>query len=77
VMFPQDFNLSYILLGETRSSLKPEVLSVVDEPSQARLKKQFLDKKSEIYALLNTLNEDPDGAATMKLTLDAFFRTLN
>ncbi len=76
VLFPQDFSLSGILIGATYVILDAPTWNVVPKEAQNRLKQVFLDKKAEIYNLLNTLKDDPEGAEQMRKALDSFYSYL-
>ncbi|MNK01245.1 hypothetical protein D3C87_190400 [compost metagenome] len=73
VLFPQDFNFSGILRGFLYGEMDKVVFNVVDEATQERIKKSFVDKKTEIYSLLETLTKDKQGTELMKSTLDQFY----
>lgn len=76
VIFPQDFSLSGIFIGQPMNIIDRTVFEFSSQETQDRLKKTFLEKKPEIYALLNTLTQDPKGPELMKATLDNFYRIL-
>lgn len=76
VLFPQDFSLSGILIGATHMILDAPNWGVVPKETQDRLRQVFVGKKSEIYDLLKTLQEDPEGSEQMRKALDNFYSNL-
>lgn len=56
--------------------MNKDIYNVVDRPAQERLKQVFIAKKEDVYKLLNTLTQDPEGPAKMKQTLDSFYSLL-
>lgn len=78
VLFPQDFNFAGITFGGATSEaqVNKDIYNVVDRPAQERLKQVFIAKKEDVYKLLNTLTQDPEGPAKMKQTLDSFYSLL-
>lgn len=76
VLFPQDFSISGILSGEPKNRLDKVTFGFSGEATQQSLKQNFLNKKTDIYLLTETLVNDPEGGALMKKTLDGFYQKL-
>lgn len=76
VLFPQDFGISYPLMGDSLTDLEPTIFGAAGEASQKKLIRVFLNKKTELYQLLETLKNDPQGAENFQKTLDHFYQNL-
>jgi hypothetical protein len=63
------------LLGNPFNPLGRATFEVVSPVALARLKKMFLERKSEVFAVVKTLTQDPEGPSVMNGTLEHFDKT--
>jgi hypothetical protein len=72
----QDFSLSALVVGTPYGIASLRQFNLLTPESKERLKKEFLDHRSELYQLLTTLSQDSPGAENAKVLLDQFFQRL-
>jgi hypothetical protein len=72
VMFPQDFNLSTAITGVKKPTNYEKVFQNVSQKSQEKIKKMFLDKKSEILSMKKYL--DTQGRIYFDQSVGQFFK---
>jgi hypothetical protein len=76
VMFPQDFNFTGMVMGGPSQPVNADTFGAADRATQEKLQRHFLEKKPELYDLLKTLTQDPNGAGAMQKALDSFYGTI-
>lgn len=77
ILFPQDFSLSAMATGNFEPQNMRSIYKVVNAEIQQRIQKAFLDKKVELYKMLETLKDDPKGQENARLLLDHFFKKIH
>jgi hypothetical protein len=75
IVFPQDFSLSGIVIGNIFDSNYETVFQSVSVEVRNRIKNQFLEKKSEIMSLGKNL--DSQGQKQFEFVIGQFFKDLS